>query len=126
MTVSETDIKKITDILNEEVAIKRRLRDIKNIKAFYQDELSELSATMHQTRDGVIMFVSQMSEDHLIATVRVYLTNGTDLRSVPKKYLNEVEKRGLIDKILLTSSILSSRNGLDDDEPLDDEDFFEV
>ena len=119
MTISETDIKKITDILNEEVQLKKRLRDIDNIKAFYQDELNELASTMHQTRDGVIMFVSQMSEDHLIATVRVYLTNGTDLRNVPKKYLNEVKKRGLIEKILLTPSMLASENGLDDDEPFD-------
>lgn len=116
MTISETDIKKITDILNEEVAIKRRLRDIDNIKAFYQDELSELASTMHQTRDGIIVFVSQMKDDHLIATVRMYLTNGSDLRHIPKKYLNEVKKRNLIDKILETQTLLASANGLDDSD----------
>lgn len=104
--VSQEDIDILTAILNEEIAITKRLVEIQTIKSFYQDELDQLRETMHTTRDGTLMFVSQMTEEHLINTVQCMMDPAYGFKRVPKKYLNEVKKRWLINKLMNTTQMI--------------------
>ena len=81
---------------------------IEKLEAIYKDEIKEASTQLHRTRWGDLMTVQSMTDEHLLATVKVYLShNHDDFSDVPKKYLDEAKRRdGMLEKIIAIDTVI--------------------
>lgn len=68
------------------------------------------------------MTVQSMTDDHLIATIKVYLShNHDDFSDVPKKYLDEAKRRdGMLERVIAIETVIEG-NALDDEPFFDDD-----
>lgn len=99
-TVKKTLLEQCLSILQQERELTLKLDEIRIKKAFYKKELSELESLSHTTRDGTMLLISDMTDEHLINTVKSCSKYKGWLDHVPDKYLNELKSRNLVDKIL--------------------------
>lgn len=81
---------------------------IEKLEAIYRDEIKEASTQLHRTRWGDLMTVQSMTDDHLLSTIKVYLShNHDDFSEVPKKYLDEAKRRdGMLEKIITIETVI--------------------
>jgi len=118
-TISTTTLDTIFNIIRRKEAWEKEGKAIKKLEAIYRDEMAEASKQLHRTRWGDLMTVQSMTDDHLLATIKVYLShNHDDFSDVPKKYLDEAKRRdGMLEKIIAIETVI-------DQDPDDDFDLF--
>ena len=96
---TKSTVEQVLELMKRESELQAELAQITKKKLFYKDEISQVKGMMHTTWEWVHMLVSQMTDIHLINTVSRY-TRHKWLESVPKRYIDEVKKRDLIDNVL--------------------------
>lgn len=98
----------IFNIIRRREAWEKEGKAIKRLEAIYRDEIQEASKQLHRTRWGDLMTVQSMTDDHLLNTIKMYLTNNRDNYSdIPKKYLDEAKRRdGMLEKIIAIETVI--------------------
>lgn len=121
-TLSTTTLDTIFNLIRRKEAWEKEGKAIKKLEAIYRDEIREASKQLHRTRWGDLMTVQSMTDDHLIATIKVYLShNHDDFSDVPKKYLDEAKRRdGMLERVIAIETVIEG-NALDDEPFFDDD-----
>lgn len=116
-TISTSMLDTIFLIIRRKEAWVKEGKAIEKLEAIYRDEIKEASTQLHRTRSGDLMTVQSMTDDHLLATIKLYLThNHDDFSDVPKKYLDEAKRRdGMLEKIIAIETVVDQ----DDDDDFD-------
>ncbi len=117
-TPTTSTLDTIFNIIRRKEAHIKEWKAIARLEAIYADEIREASKQLHRTRAWDLMTVQSMDDDHLINTIKMYLSSSHDnFKSVPKKYLDEAKARpGVLDKILAIETVIEQ-----DDEDFEDE-----
>ena len=93
----------VKDNLKSFFTFKKQILDlekrIEKFESIYDEEIEELKSEIHVSKSGDIYFISEMEDSHLINTVNLLLENKTLKSKIVKKYLKEIKKRGLVEKI---------------------------
>jgi thioredoxin reductase len=109
----------VKNLITTKQAMQKALEDIKKIERVYSEEISEYKGSMHITRGGDIVFIEDMTNEHLLNTIGVFLRAGYSYNSAgAKKYVKEVKKRGLVSEMLALEAQQVER---EDDFIVDDE-----
>lgn len=98
----------VKDNLKSFFTFKKQILDlekrIEKFESIYDEEIEELKSEIHVSKSGDIYFISEMEDSHLINTVNLLLENKTLKSKIVKKYLKEIKKRGLVEKIDINKS----------------------
>ena len=91
----------VKNLLLTKVNLQKSLKQIEKFEEIYEDEIQEQSKNMHITRDGTVLFISDMEDEHLLNAIKLYLRNGYNFRTTQvKRYMTEIKKRNLVNKII--------------------------
>ncbi|RTL06175.1 hypothetical protein EKK58_06045 [Candidatus Dependentiae bacterium] len=83
----------------------KKLKEIERFENIYRKELRVISNQFHTTKDGVVIHLSEMKEDHLLNTARMFYNKFGENRNSPTmKYIEEIKRRNLIDKYLVLTN----------------------
>ena len=107
-TVSSSTLDTVSNIIRRKEAHIKEWKAIQKLEAIYQDEIKEASHQLHRTRSGDLLTVQSMTDDHLLNTIKSYLTHNRDnFSDVPRKYLDEAKSRpGMLDKIIEIETVI--------------------
>lgn len=106
----------IKSLLLTKINLKKSLKMIEKFEGIYEDEIAEEAKNMHITRDGDVLFISDMDNDHLVNTVKALLNRGYDFRNANvKRYMTEVKKRNLVGDIASFKPLVQEQDEDDED-----------
>lgn len=119
MTLTTTQDQNILDILM--VIIKRKQdyekegKAIKKLEAIYSEELKAIASKMHKTAGGELTLIENMTDEHLLNTIKVFLRNNHwDYSDVPKRYLDEAKKRkGMLEQLIDYEVVIEQDDRID-------------
>ena len=107
-TISTSTLDTVFNIIRRKEAHIKEWKAIAKLEDLYRDEIQEASKQLHRTRSGDLLTVQSMTDDHLLNTIKMYLShNHDDFADVPKKYLDEAKSRnGMLEKILDIETVI--------------------
>jgi len=107
-TLSTSTLDTIFNIIRRKEAWEKEGKAIRKMESIYAEEIKEASKQLHRTRWGDLMTVQSMNDDHLLATIKLYLRNShDDFSDIPKKYLDEAKARpGLLEKVIAIETVI--------------------
>jgi len=105
--------------------LKKALTSIGKFEQIYADEIKEQSKNLHMTRDGAVMFIKDMTDTHLLFTVRLLVKAGHGYNSSKtKRYMTEVKFRNLVSKCIdMVGEDMDKGDEESDDDILGEDDF---
>lgn len=109
-------VKYILTLIKDEWETASKLEKIRREMKIYKKEISQIQDKLHTKKDGTIVLLSEVTDDHLILIVRMYLKDWYEIGDIPSKYLDEVKSRGLVTKVLDMEENLRKSEDLDEAE----------
>lgn len=101
------------------VALKEKTTtQINSLEVIYKTEILEAKKLLHRTKDGQMVYIPNMGNDHLLNTIRILARGGLQTDTA-QKYVQEAKNRGLINE--LTEIISTPQAKADDDNNDNDE-----
>lgn len=101
------------------IALKEKTnKEINSLEVIYKTEILEAKKLLHTTKEGQIVYIPNMGNDHLLNTIRILARGGLQTNTA-QKYVQEAKNRGLINE--LTEIVSNPQTSNDDD--YDSEDF---
>lgn len=122
LTVQEN----VKSLITTKANLMKAINAIDQVAQIYSDEIKEETKNMHMTREGNVIFISEMTENHLLFTIRILVKAGHGYNSAKtKRYMTEVKKRGLVKRCLEVVGEDLHKNEEDDDFILSEDEFLE-
>lgn len=96
-----TEEQNIKGLILNKIALEAALKQVDKMSELYQEEIQKQAKLLHITKEGMPMFVSEMTDSHLLNTIKALLKRGAKFTDkAMKKYIAEAKKRNMVSDII--------------------------
>jgi hypothetical protein len=92
-------------------------KEINSLEVIYKAEIKQAKKLLHRTKEGEIIYIPNMSNDHLLNTIKI-LAQGNLQSDTAQKYVQEAKSRGLHNE--LVAIVNAPQTGKPRNEDFDD------